>query len=725
MDRVSVILEHCYGIKSLKHDFDFTNTAAFAIYAPNGAMKSSLALTFKDLSNGQQPTDRIFPDRATVAHITDENGANLENDSVLVVLSYDEDFGPSEKTCTLLVDQDLRSEFEGMQATVDNAENTLLNSLRKQSQSRGDIKSQISLAIMKTPNEFRRALIRIKDEIQEQPSAPFADVDYKKIFTDAIINALNTRNLKDSILDYITRYNELLAASTFFKRGIFDYYNAAQIADSLNKNGFFTANHSVNLKHSSATREINTQAELTQIIEAEKESILQDNKLIEMFDTVQAQLSRNAGLREFRTYLMDNMHLLPHLSNIDRFKEDVLKSYIKVHEESYVELLNTYENVREKQAAIYAEAANQGTQWEEVIDIFNRRFSVPFKLDVVNRIDVMLGADQIMELGFTYDDGTESTNIGRDDLLKYLSNGERKAFYVLNVIFEVERRRKDRQSTLLVIDDLADSFDYQNKYAIVQYLRDISGEGLFKQIILTHNFDFLRTIESRFVSYANCLMALKSDSGIRLVRTAGVRNVFVNDWKTHFFDDDKKKIASIAFIRNLVEFSRGDADPVYLKLTSMLHWRPDSATITVADLDDIYNAECCTAGESCSPSRTIVDVIDRAANECLGAQAGLNLENKVVLAIATRLGAERFIAGRLDDPDVLASIERNQTQQLVNMFNDAFPLERETSAVLDRVMLMTPENIHLNSFMYEPIIDMGEEHLCKLYCEVRSLRAPP
>ena len=719
MDRVSVILEHCYGIKSLKHDFDFTNTAAFAIYAPNGAMKSSLALTFKDLSKGQQPTDRIFPDRATVAHITDENGANLENDSVLVVLSYDEDFGPSEKTCTLLVEQDLRSEFEGMQATVDNAEQTLLKSLRKQSQSRVDIKSEISLAIMKTPNDLRRALIRIKDEIQEQPSAPFADVDYKKIFADAIINALNTRNLKDTILDYITRYNELLAASTFFKRGIFDYYNAAQIADSLNKNGFFTANHSVNLKHSSATREINTQAELTQIIEAEKESILQDSKLIDMFDAVQAQLSRNAGLREFRTYLMDNMHLVPHLSNMERFKEDVLKSYIKVHEESYVELLDTYESVREKQAAIYAQAANQRTQWEEVIDIFNRRFSVPFKLHVVNRIDVMLGSDQIMELGFTYDDGAESTDIRRDDLLKYLSNGERKAFYVLNVIFEVERRRKDRQSTLLVIDDLADSFDYQNKYAIVQYLRDISNEGLFKQIILTHNFDFLRTIESRFVSYANCLMALKSDSEVSLVQAAGVRNVFVNDWKRHFFDDDKKKIASIAFIRNLVEFSRRFGPRVF-----------------EADVDAALEARHCDHyGGGPTPSimrsaglpgsrlihrgRLLMSLIGR---ECLGTQPGLNLENKVVLAIATRLGAERFIAGRLEDPDSLAGIERNQTQQLVNMFNAAFPLERETSAVLDRVMLMTPENIHLNSFMYEPIIDMGEEHL---RCEVRSLRGFP
>lgn len=29
--------------------------------------------------------------------------------------------------------------------------------------------------------------------------------------------------------------------------------------------------------------------------------------------------------------------------------------------------------------------------------------------------------------------------------------------------------------------------------------------------------------------------------------------------------------------------------------------------------------------------------------------------------------------------------------------------------------MMTPENIHLNSFMYEPILDMSYDHLKKLY----------
>jgi len=52
MDRVKIDLKNCYGIKGLRADLDFTKTPAYAIYAPNGVMKSSLAQTFKDAANG-------------------------------------------------------------------------------------------------------------------------------------------------------------------------------------------------------------------------------------------------------------------------------------------------------------------------------------------------------------------------------------------------------------------------------------------------------------------------------------------------------------------------------------------------------------------------------------------------------------------------------------------------------------------------------------------------
>ena len=66
MERVKIDLKHCYGVKALKHEFDFSKGGpVYAIYAPNGSMKSSLAQTFKDAATGGKPVDRIFPARAT------------------------------------------------------------------------------------------------------------------------------------------------------------------------------------------------------------------------------------------------------------------------------------------------------------------------------------------------------------------------------------------------------------------------------------------------------------------------------------------------------------------------------------------------------------------------------------------------------------------------------------------------------------------------------------
>jgi hypothetical protein len=110
-----------------------------------------------------------------------------------------------------------------------------------------------------------------------------------------------------------------------------------------------------------------------------------------------------------------------------------------------------------------------------------------------------------------------------------------------------------------------------------------------------------------------------------------------------------------------------------------------------------------------------------SADECIDAGSGLNLENKVVLAIATRLRAERFIVSKLEDEAFWQKIVKKQTQVLIQRFKKQFPNETTASTLLDRVAIMTPENIHLNSFMYEPILDMSDDNLRKLYVAVKSL----
>ncbi len=64
METIHVNLKNCWGIESLEYEFDFrrgTNkTKAYAIYAPNGMMKSSFAKTFEALSKGVQPQEERF-----------------------------------------------------------------------------------------------------------------------------------------------------------------------------------------------------------------------------------------------------------------------------------------------------------------------------------------------------------------------------------------------------------------------------------------------------------------------------------------------------------------------------------------------------------------------------------------------------------------------------------------------------------------------------------------
>jgi hypothetical protein len=720
MNKLNVELENCYGIKKLKAKFDFSTEKVYAIYAPNGVMKSSLAQTFKDVADGAVSKDRIFPARTCIRKITDEKGIELPKESVLVIRPYDEVFGHSERTSTLLVDSVLRKEYEQLHLAIDASKDLLLKALKEQSGSKKDLEKEISSTFTKSENEFFIALIRIKDELLAQKDAPFANVLYDKIFDEKVLAFLGTKDFKTAIQEYIQKYNELLAASTYFKKGTFNYYNAATIAKSLADNGFFDAKHTVSLNAETKT-EITSEKELEDLIAKEKDGISNDKELKKKFAEIEKQISKNISLRDFDAYLQQHDDILPKLENIEKFKEELWKSYLLARIDAYKDLVEKYQTAEKRKKEIEAAAAQQRTQWETVIQIFNDRFFVPFKLTAKNRTAVILGQEPLLTLGFTFEDGAEKAPIERAALLQVLSTGEKKALYVLNIIFEIEARKKAQQQTVFVVDDIADSFDYKNKYAIIEYLREISEEPCFRQLILTHNFDFFRTINSRFVSYANCLMAFKTASGLTLEQAAGIKNVFVKDWKPNFFTDSKKKIASIPFIRNIIEYTKGEKDPDFAKLTSLLHWKNDSAGITLGDLDSIYNSVFGSAGSSADPAKLVMDLITQEAGECLKAAEGVNFENKIVLSIAIRIAAEQFMIRKINDANFVANIDANQTFKLFARFKKLFSGDTDALDVIQRVILMTPESIHLNSFMYEPILDMSDEHLKRLYQDVVAL----
>jgi hypothetical protein len=726
MRKLGIELKNCHGIHELSTSFKFKNGNAVAVYAPNGTMKTSFARTLADLAHGVETKDRMFPERETLRSVTNQDGDELDAGDVVVVLSYDEDLGPTEATSTLLVNPELRKEYAALQLTVLEARDELVSALKEQSGTRQDVVAVVSRVFTQQDDNFFTALVRLSYEIEAQDSTPFGHVPYDLLFNSKVQPILRDPALQSALADYVTRLNELLDQSAFFNRDSFNFYNAANVTKSLGDNGFFSARHSILLHgEDDDSQEVTSQADLDELIAAEKQRITDDDALRKKLEALEKALNKNVDTRAFFDYIAKNVELLPELTNVDLFEQNLWKSYIKTHEGLYAHVVECFKDAEKRKKEIEQQAAAESTQWERVIDIFNDRFFVPCRLIATNRDRVVLGQEKLLKLGFEFEEGIETTSVERGDLLEILSTGEKKALYILNVLFEVEARKSSSRETLFVIDDIADSFDYKNKYAIIQYLKEMSEQSNFRLILLTHNFDFFRTLESRaVVGYDCCFMAQKGESKIVLSQAVGIKNPFINDFKLRFFDDGMKRVACIPFIRNILEYTKGEDDPDYVKLTSLLHWKSDTSTVTQQDLDAIFKRAF--GGEESWPAPTdpVVDLVVAQANLALKADEGVNFENKIVMSIAIRLLSESHMVTELADAAFTDNIQANQTQALFKAYKNRAQGNEETRDVLDAVVLMTPENIHVNSFMYEPIIDMSDSHLRKLYTDVIRLGTP-
>jgi ABC-type Mn2+/Zn2+ transport system ATPase subunit len=721
MVTLSFDLENCYGIRKLRHDVHLDRKGCAAIYAPNGSMKTSLAKCLQDLSKGVDSSDQIFIDRVTKRAILLEQ-QELQSAGVFVVRSYDEMFSNSDKTAMLLVNHELRLRYEDQMGSILKAKEALLKALKKASGTKRDIEREISQVFVRNNKGFVTALRRVREEVQAEQAQDFSKIPYEVLFGDKPAAFLEKADVKVAIAGYIKNYNALLSRSTYFRKGVFNYFNASTIAKNLADNGFFNAQHTVRLNGAAEPEEVRDRQQLEQIIDTERDQILNDPALRRSFEAIEKSINVNADLRDLHAFLLDNEEIVPELENMESFRQKTWISYLKACASEFNTFLEREAECAGALKEIEDQAAQESTQWSEVIRIFNERFSVPFRLEVQNRILVMLGQESAPTLGFRFEDGNgDVAEVDRSRLMRTLSTGELKALYILNVIFEIEIRRQQDEPTIFVVDDIADSFDYKNKYAIIEYLREMSEDPKFLQLILTHNFDFFRTTQSRYVERNSCYMAVKGPTEVRLESAYALKGIFPT-WRDNFFRSSKMKIACIPFIRNLIEYIADDQDRNYLKLTSMLHIRADTAEIMISDLDDIFRDIFGKEGASDEANKSVVDLIKETATTCLNEPEGINLENKIVLSLGIRLVAEEFMIAKINDPDEVARITSSQTGRLHQLYRQRVGNEdREAIDVLRKVMLMTPESIHLNSFMYEPILDMADDHLRKLYRRVRAL----
>lgn len=727
MNRLKVNLENCYGISGMNHEFDFTRgkphkpiAKAYAVYAPNGLMKSSFAKTFDALSKGDAPREERYNRPSTF--IVESDGTAVSKE-VFYVLKAEIDIKTDSPAITnILVNPENKTRYDQLVIEIEKLKDKLKNSLQKLSKVK---KNDIEQTILQDwgVESFASCIEKIQ-------SAPIEDdlsrYEHGTIFDPKAIEILKSQEFITKATEFNKRYQELFdQAGTIYQKGVFNPAKAETSFKTLNNYGFFKGGHRVHLKGEATSID---EEELNRKLKEIHARIDEDETLKKL----RVSLAKNAQTQAL-TELIESLSttevefLLENLKpdNQQQFRRDLWAYYIQQSPDSAI-YLESYKQSKEEIDLIEIFAAQAVPRWTEAVRLFNERFvNMPFTLSIANHKQAVLGKENA-KLRFTFKDGADTVEWSRSEL-RTLSQGEKRALYLLNFIFEVEERKIANQETLFIIDDVADSFDYKNKHAIIQYLKDLSSIEYFHQIILTHNYDFFRSLANSFVNYDRCLMANKNilSSGITFEKAVGIKkNHFIGIWKKCVNKNDIILCATIPFTRNLIEYIKGESDSDFLKLTSLLHWKEDTDQITVGEYFKIYNGLFGT-GYDIGNAMPLKELLFAKATEICNRTThdGLNLEDKVLLSMAIRMKSEILITNKLrvlkNDATYWCQ-DQNQFGSLMKELVIMNPNAPEIK-ILEKVSITVSSNIHLNSFMYEPILDLTIDHLIKLYADICHL----
>lgn len=722
MNTVKLVLEHCYGIKQMEVEFTFNRHHTQVVYAPNGMMKSSLARSLMGISGQckEHATDRLHPELPSRCDVLID-GVAARKEQIYVADPEDSKIDTTKVFSNFLADAHLKGEYDAIYQQLKQYISHIDGPLRGVSISSNCI-DELLEAFKENPTDNIFSIMEALAVDVQANTYPNFDFRYNYVFDkDGKVKKFVEKNI-GVLQEYIRQYDQLLSTSSVFRTNgnkTFGTRQASKLLKSIEDGEFFDVNHKITLQNGV---EIATVNQFSELIEAEKNRILNDEELLKKFNKITGEIDKNEELGFFKDVIVAHPEIILELGDYEGFRKKTWKGYladprVRPHLDDYYAF---YQSQKDRLNEIIRQAREQLPVWEEIVRIYNDRFHVPFRVNIENQDEIILN-QSAAKLQFTYiDSGSAPIEKSQQEMNAILSRGERRAFYILQLLFELEARKVSGQDNLIVFDDIADSFDYQNKYAIIEYLHDLDARfGNIYMLVLTHNFDFYRSLTSRLDLRPCSWMAVKRQNGSIELKPGQ----YQKDLFSYFVsqdNDDKVFVSMIPFVRNLVEYTDGEGDAKYDTLTSCLHLKSNTMRITEDDVTAIIRHFSKGGGYARPASRTpIYDVIIRTANSIVAEPNvdEVKIENKIVLSIASRLKAEEYLkrqllAAGLGEGDLVTS--SNQTAHWVKLYNTHCSSDPKKS-VIEQVNMLTPELIHINSFMYEPLIDLSVHHLIQLY----------
>lgn len=696
-------VENAFGIKSLHLNLENDKKMyQELIYSKNGSFKTSFSNTLYNLSNGtlENVFDRLTDEKAILDISILENGKEIKNfDNRFVVFSRE----IYEQHSKLL--SDYSSELETL--TIDKKNSEYINELLTEETI--EIKLQIDNYLKGTGLNFEILLdmfsnledgyldriIQLLNTIINHEAQDISEINIKKIYQKAY-DIVDQSEFQSKISNYIQVLENKINAQLFDKN--FNENNCLQFINNVDKAKYLSETKSRGLfLKDKVYYDID---EVKKIFEEEIKKISKDPEIIEQ----SKEITKLMGTAKESEFLKESIQKSPLLvKQLSAGRKNILLSYLKSSSIDYNYWLGVVKKAKKELNNVLKIAQDKQTNFERAIEIYKNRFHPIFDIKIVNKAESMLGI-KTPTITFYHNRYCEIP-VSETKLSQILSSGEKTTLNILKFIVEYENCKK--YHPFIILDDIVETFDYSNRYAFMEYINDLVNLDV-PTIVMTHNFEFYRTVSKRIPKLRKSVASANSNGVVDIQTNNRINKNMENVLKCSNIYDF---FCAIPYLREIKTILLEDTKT----LDSCLHYKENTSKLQIKDILLQFPSNAIKSlkiDENDIYMEKLFEIADS-----LSGFDDFDIVKKTILSLSCRLLIERKIIA--NNFNLLTNINTNQTAQLLDLYGEKlFP---NVKKYLEAVQLSTPEFIHANAFMYEPLIDINGKYLFELYNQIKKI----
>ena len=698
-----VEMKNAYGIDNLNVNYKGDKILYQSlIYSRNGTFKTSFSRTLNNLSKGNIDVikDRLTDIPASLKiEFIDENNKLITKDCTnrFIVFSrelYEKDnmelSNFNQEISLLTIDKDRK---EKLNKLMSNSTRKIIDSLKLKLKSAGlNVDKSITLLTNKNIDTLNiNDLYQLLGDIKNVEEKDISKVNLKNLFQKAY-DPIDNENFIDSASNYINIFNKRMNEELFDEN--FNDSNCLNFLDELKKNNYLSEEKKRGIvlkgeEYFNYDKIEDIFNDAIKNISSEPSVLVANKELIKSMGT-------SAEAKKLQKEFKDNPILINQLA---LGKKNIIIIALKQQKLEIDEFEKIIVDAKNQYSEIINEAKEKQSEFENALVIYKNRFNPVFDISIINKTESILG-ENVPILSFKHNRNKDK-NLSESDLRKILSSGERTALNIISFIVEYEANKNN--NPILVFDDLVETFDYANRHAFIEYIDDLIKENV-SIIILTHNYEFYRTLERR-IPQLEKLSAYSKDGKVYVEANKSLNNDIE---KVFEITNINQFIYAIPFLREIKIMYKNDTS----LLDNCLHYKEDTKNITIEMIRNLFPKMQFSDNSEEKYLTLLYQIADN-----INTDNQYDIVSKTILSIACRLKIEEKIIG--NNFKLIEDIDSNQLAQLKEKYKK--DLTDDVLRLIDNVQISTPEFIHCNSFMYEPLVDIDGKYLFDLYDEIKKL----